>query len=216
MTTMTVIVLGLVTVVVLLGVVTAVVAASRRSRTRQPVRTPPAAPGESPARDLASDPDYFDPRTIKVGDTVYVEAARYRAVGAVHCAVQGEQWTDYLLDEGARRYDNWLSVAERPGPGGEPSHLEVLLWTDVPTQGMVPAKHMLIVDGVEFSPIERGTAAFRSEGRTGLPERGLLDFADYRASDGRLLSFQRVQGGQWEAAYARPLTPGSVRAERLP
>ena len=47
-------------------------------------------------------------------------------------------------------------------------------------------------------------------------EYGLLDFADYRAGDGRLLSFQRVQGGQWEAAYARPLTPGSVRVDRLP
>lgn len=64
--------------------------------------------------------------------------------------------------------------------------------------------------------VERGTAAFRSEGNTGLPERGLLDFADYRTGDGRLLSFQRVQGGQWEASYARPLTPGSIRVDRLP
>jgi hypothetical protein len=81
---------------------------------------------------------------------------------------------------------------------------------------MVPAKHMLIVEGIEFHPIERATAAFRSEGMTGMPDRGLLDFADYRADDGRLLSFQRVQGGQWTSAYARPLTPGSIRVERLP
>ncbi len=211
MTTAIVIVLGLATVVVVLGAV----AATRRARAREPVRTPPAAPGESPARDPEVDPDFFDPRTIRVGDTVYVEAARYRAVGALHCTMQGEKWTEYLLDEGARRY-NWLSVEERPGKEGEPLHLEVLLWTDVPTQGMVPARHMLIVDGLEFYPIERGTAAFRSEGTTGLPERGLLDFADYRAGDGRLLSFQRVQGGQWESSYARPLTPGSIRVDRLP
>ncbi|MBE3011430.1 DUF4178 domain-containing protein [Microbispora sp. NEAU-D428] len=211
MTTAIVIVLGLATVVVVLGAF----ATARRTRAREPVRTPPAAPGESPPRDPAADPDFFDPRTIRVGDTVYVEAARYRAVGALHCTMQGEKWTEYLLDEGARRY-NWLSVEERPGKEGEPLHLEVLLWTDVPTQGMVPARHMLIVDGLEFYPIERGTAAFRSEGTTGLPERGLLDFADYRAGDGRLLSFQRVQGGQWEASYARPLTPGSIRVDRLP
>ncbi|MEV4455244.1 DUF4178 domain-containing protein [Microbispora sp. NPDC049633] len=210
MTTAIVIVLSLATVVML-----GVLAAARRTRARRPVRTPPAPAGGSSSPDLAADPDFFDPRTIRVGDTVYVEAARYRAVGALHCTVQGEKWTEYLLDEGARRY-NWLSVEERPGVEGEPLHLEVLLWTDVPTQGMVPAKHMLIVDGVEFSPIERGTAAFRSEGTTGLPERGLLDFADYRAGDGRLLSFQRVQGGQWETSYARPLTPGSVRVDRLP
>ncbi|MFG1825830.1 DUF4178 domain-containing protein [Microbispora bryophytorum] len=210
MTTAIVIVLGLATVVVVLGAI----AAARRARAREPVRTPPAAPGETPARDSEADPDFFDPRTIRVGDTVYVEAARYRAVGALHCTMQGEKWTEYLLDEGARRY-NWLSVEERPGEEGEPLHLEVLLWTDVPAQGMVPARHMLIVDGLEFYPIERGTAAFRSEGTTGLPERGLLDFADYRG-DGRLLSFQRVQGGQWEASYARPLTPGSIRVDRLP
>lgn len=210
MTTPIVIVLGLATVVVVLGVV----AASRRARARQPVRTSSAA-GPAPASGPAADPDFFDPRTIRVGDTVYIEAARYRAVGALHCVMQGEKWTEYLLDEGARRR-KWLSVEERPGGEGEPLHLEVVLWTDVPTQGMVPAKHTLIVDGIEFSPIERGTAAFRSEGTTGLPERGLLDFAEYRAGDGRLLSFQRVQGGQWEASYARPLTPGSIRVDRLP
>lgn len=206
MTTAIVIVLSLAAVVVVLfGFVAA--------RRKQPVRT--AATAESSPGDPAADPDFFDPRTIRVGDTVYVEAARYRAVGALHCTMQGEKWTEYLLEEGARRY-NWLSIEERPGQESDSLHLQVLLWTDVPTQGMVPAKHMLIVDGVEFYPIERGTAAFRSEGTTGLPERGLLDFADYRAGDGRLLSFQRVQGGQWEAAYARPLTPGSIRVDRLP
>ncbi|WP_432926108.1 DUF4178 domain-containing protein [Microbispora sp. CA-135349] len=214
MTTAIVIVLGLATVVVVLGAIVRS-AAARRTRAREPVRTPPAAPGRLPLSAPVADADFFDPRTIRVGDTVYVDAARYRAVGALHCTMQGEKWTEYLLDEGARRH-NWLSIEERPGTQGESLHLEVLLWTDVPTQGMVPARHMLIVDGVEFAPIERGTAAFRSEGNTGLPERGLLDFADYRAGDGRLLSFQRVQGGQWEAAYARPLTPGSVRVDRMP
>jgi hypothetical protein len=93
---------------------------------------------------------------------------------------------------------------------GEPTHLEVLLWTDVPTEGMIPARSMLIMEGVEFFPLERGTAAFRSEGSTGVPDRGLLDFADYRAGDGRLLSFERIQGASWTASYAQPLAPGSI------
>jgi hypothetical protein len=213
MTAAIVLVLSLATIVVVLG---AFVATARQSRTPAHVPSPPSEePRTSALRPSAAAPDYFDPRTIKVGETVYVEAARYRALGALHLTMQGEQWTEYLLDEGARRH-HWLSVQERPGLVDGDRHLEVLLWTDIPTQGMVPAKHMLIVEGVEFHPVERGTAAFRSEGVTDMPDRGLLDFADYGADDGRLLSFQRVQGGQWTSSYARRLTPGSIRVERLP
>ena len=35
-----------------------------------------------------------------------------------------------------------------------------------------------------------------------------MDYADYRAADGRRLSFERVQGQPWTAAYALPLPPG--------
>ncbi|MFC4587419.1 DUF4178 domain-containing protein [Sphaerisporangium corydalis] len=166
------------------------------------------------ARPVILDPDYLDPRTIKVGDVIDRQGVRSRVLGALHLSWQGDQRIEYLLSEGSSHYQ-WLSVQEREGTMGEPSHLEVFLWTPVPTQGMVPAKSMLIMEGVEFSPIERGTAAFRSEGTTGYPERGLVDFADYRASDGRLLSFNRVQGQAWTAAYAQPLSPGSINVERM-
>ncbi|MEZ0073526.1 DUF4178 domain-containing protein [Planotetraspora sp. GP83] len=215
MTAAVVLILGVATLVVVLG---AFVATARQGRTVVPAAPPPPAePEQQPAaRATVTRADYFDPRTIKVGDTVHVEGVRSRAIGALHLSWQGSQWTEYLLDDGTRRYQ-WLSVEERRGlADADPRHLEVLLWTSVPTQGMVPARHMLIMEGVEFSPVERGTAAFRSEGMTGQPDRGLLDFADYRADDGRLLSFERVQGGQWQAAYAQALTPGSIRVERLP
>ncbi|WP_066371391.1 DUF4178 domain-containing protein [Herbidospora mongoliensis] len=151
--------------------------------------------------------DFFDPRTLQVGDTATVEGTRFKAIGALHLMRQGDEWTEHLLDDGSHRL-HWLSVQERP------EGLEVMLWTPVRAQGMVPAKSMLIMEGVEFFPGERGTVAYRAEGMTGLPERGLLDFADYRAHDGRLLSFQRVQGGQWVASYASPLTPGSIEVDR--
>ncbi len=157
--------------------------------------------------DDLTDPDYFDPRTLQVGDTATVEGTRFKAIGALHLMRQGDEWTEHLLDDGSRRV-HWLSVQEHP------EGLEVMLWTPVRAQGMVPAKSMLIMEGVEFFPGERGTVAYRAEGMTGLPERGLLDFADYRAHDGRLLSFQRVQGGQWVASYASPLTPGSIQVDR--
>ncbi|MFC6081377.1 DUF4178 domain-containing protein [Sphaerisporangium aureirubrum] len=185
-------------------------------RDRRPARRPPA-PFTEPVQRVAEprlDSDYLDPRTIKVGDTVDRRGVRARVIGALHLSWQGDQWIEYLLEEGMRHYQ-WLSVRERGDAHGDLSHLEVHLWTPVPTEGMVPAKSMLIMQGVEFFPIERGTAAFRSEGMTGYPERGLMDFADYRAGDGRLLTFNRVQGQSWTAAHAQPLSPGSIRVERL-
>ncbi len=214
MTTAVVLTLSVATLVVVLG---AFAATARQGRAAAPAKAPsPDAHGTTPKRAVAPDQPYFDPRTIKVGDTVFCQGMRSRAIGALHLSRQGEQWTEYLLDDGSRRYQ-WLSVEERRGLAeADPRHLEVMLWTQVPTQGMVPAKSTLIMEGVEFSPIERGTLAFRSEGMTGYPDRGLMDFADYRAGDGRMLTFQRVQGGQWISCYAHPLTPGSIHVERLP
>ncbi|MFF0306663.1 DUF4178 domain-containing protein [Streptosporangium sp. NPDC004379] len=155
--------------------------------------------------------DYPDPRAIKVGDTIECQGARSRVMGALYLSWQGDQWVEYLLDDGSRR-DRWLSIETRPGSDGA-LHLEVLLWTRVPTQGMIPAKTTLTVEGVEFFPVERGTAAFRGEG-VSMPERGLLDFAEYRAADGRLLSFERLQGHRWRSFHAQPLPPGSITFHR--
>jgi hypothetical protein len=213
MTAMVVLGLSVATVLLLLG---AFLATLRQDRKGRAAATPvEAAPVETPlpapvgAVGYAGH-DYADPRTIKVGDRIEVYGQPALVLGAMYIAWQGQEWTEYFLRDAGRRYQ-WLSVEMRQGlADGDPPHLEVLLWTEVPTQGMVPAKSMLIMDGVEFFPIERGTAAFRCEGDTGMPERGLLDFADYRASDGRLLSFERIQRGSWTASQARPLPPGSI------
>ncbi|MEO3811985.1 DUF4178 domain-containing protein [Sphaerisporangium sp. B11E5] len=187
---------------------------SERGARSAPRAAPPFAEPVQPDPAPRVEPEYLDPRTIKVGDTVDRRGVRARVIGALHLSWQGDQWIEYLLEEGMRHYQ-WLSVRERGDAHGDLSHLEVHLWTPVPTEGMVPAKSMLIMQGVEFFPIERGTAAFRSEGLTGYPERGLIDFADYRAGDGRLLTFNRVQGQAWTAAYAQPLSPGSIQVDRL-
>ncbi|GLW97721.1 DUF4178 domain-containing protein [Microtetraspora sp. NBRC 16547] len=201
MTAAVVLTLSVLTLVVL----GALLATMRSGRSQAP------PPGVTPG----TEPEYFDPRTIKVTDTVHCAGVRFRAIGALHLSRQGERRTEYLLDDGNRRYQ-WLSVEERREPGADGAgHLEVLLWTTVPTDGMVPAKSTLMVEGAEFSPVRRATVAFRAEGTTGLPDRGLLDSALYRAGDGRLLAFRRVQGGSWSASYAHPLPPGSIRVERL-
>ncbi|MFG1704008.1 DUF4178 domain-containing protein [Nonomuraea sp. M3C6] len=213
MTSMVVLGLSIATVLLLLGAFLATLRQDRKGRPSAPpaevapIETPLPAP-VSAAEHAGT--DYTDPRTIRVGDRIEVHGSPARVLGAMHISWQGQQWTEYLLRDAARRLQ-WLSVEVL---AGDPPHLEVQLWTDVPTQGMVPAKSMLIMEGVEFFPIERGTAAFRSEGDTGNPDRGLLDFADYRAADGRLLSFERIQGRSWTASYAQPLPPGSITIVR--
>jgi hypothetical protein len=214
MTSMVVLGLSIALVLLLLGAFWATMRQDRKGRASTPAAVE-VAPVESPMPAPVSVPghagaDYTDPRTIRVGDRIEVHGSPARVLGAMYISWQGQQWTEYLLRDAARRLQ-WLSVEVRDG---DPPHLEVLLWTDVPTQGMVPAKSMLIMEGVEFFPVERGTAAFRSEGDTGNPERGLLDFADYHASDGRLLSFERIQGSTWTAGYAQPLPPGSISIVR--
>ncbi|MEU6717757.1 DUF4178 domain-containing protein [Nonomuraea sp. NPDC046802] len=210
MTSMVVLGLSIATVLLLLGALLATLRSDRKGHTSAPpaevapVETPLPAPVSGPAAHAGT--DYTDPRTIRVGDRIEVHGSPARVLGAMYISWQGMQWTEYLLRDASRRYQ-WLSVEVH---ADDPPHLEVQLWTEVPTQGMVPAKSMLIMEGVEFFPVERGTAAFRSEGDTGNPDRGLLDFADYRASDGRLLSFERIQGNAWTASHAQPLPPGSI------
>jgi hypothetical protein len=214
MTSMVVLGLSIATVLLLLGAFLATLRQDRRERTaaEQPVEVAPAEPPlPAPVAAAAhAGTDYIDPRTLRVGDKIEVLGSPVRVLGAVYVSWQGQQWVEYRLRDSARRVQ-WLTVEMRKGrTPDQPPHLEVLLWTDVPTQGMVPARSSLIMDDVEFHPLERGTAAFRSEGSTHMPDRGLLDFADYRATDGRLLSFERVQGQPWTAAYAQPLPPGSI------
>ncbi|MGW0804337.1 DUF4178 domain-containing protein [Nonomuraea sp. NPDC002799] len=214
MTSMVVLGLSIATVLLLLGAFLATLRSDRKGRTIAPpvevapVEMPLPAPVSSPPGHPGT--DYTDPRTIRVGDRIEVHGSPARVLGAMYVSWQGQQWTEFLLRDAVRRLQ-WLSVEVH---AGEPPHLEVQLWTDVPTQGMVPAKSMLIMEGVEFFPVERGTAAFRSEGDTGTPDRGLLDYADYRAADGRLLSFERIQGNAWTASYAQPLPPGSIAIVR--
>ncbi|WP_326644584.1 DUF4178 domain-containing protein [Streptosporangium sp. NBC_01755] len=206
------------TLVLLFGAFFATTRQDRRADDSEPPgETPPSSVGAAQPPQPAMGRvgiDYPDPRTIKVGDAIECQGVRSRVLGALYLSWQGTQWTEYLLDDGNRRYQ-WLSIQMRDGLAtGEPPHLEVLLWTQVPTEGMIPAKTTLSVEGVDFFPVDRGTAAFRGEGVTSMPERGLLDFADYRAADGRLLSFERLQGQRWRSSHAEPLPPGTIRIEK--
>ena len=212
MTAAVVLILSIATLVVVLG---AYIATTRQDRRPRSAPTAAEEPIEftvpSPAPVPEPPADYLDPRTIKVGDFIECQGTRSRVLGALHISTrQGDQWTDYLLDDGSRVYQR-LSVRERAGRApSDPAHLEVTLWTQVPTQGMVPAKSTLIMEGVEFAPLERGTVAFRSEGTTGLRASGGMDYADYEAPGGKHLAFERFDHGSWEASIGTDVAPGSL------
>src|SRR5690606_41692235 len=113
----------------------------------------PAAPAHPPPRARAAVPgepgvDYPDPRPRRVGDKSDGLGSPVRVLGALRVSWQGQQWVEYRLRDSARRIQ-WLTVEMRQGQGpDQPPHLEVLLWTDVPTQGMIPARSSLIMDDV--------------------------------------------------------------------
>ena len=50
----------------------------------------------------------------------------------------------------------------------------------------------ITIDGTDYEIVEHGTASYRSEGTTGLNEKGGLDYVDYESPDGTLLAFERV------------------------
>ena len=53
------------------------------------------------------------------------------------------------------------------------------------------------------------TASYRSEGTTGLNEKGGVDYVDYESGDGRLLAFERFDHGRWEVSTGETIPTGS-------
>ena len=74
------------------------------------------------------------------------------------------------------------------------------------------------IDGTQFDEVERGQANYTTEGTTGLPAAGQMDFVDY-ASNGRaaLLSFERwAPGMSWEVSTGRIMAPGELTVYPAP
>ena len=64
---------------------------------------------------------------------------------------------------------------------------------------------------------ESGVADFSSEGTTGLPETGRVEFYDYADESGaKLLGLERFGLGAWEASLGEPITPGEVTVYPAP
>src|ERR671916_758340 len=177
----------LVVVLVLLAVgavIALVLKVRRRSRP-----SPPPEPG-APVDPLASHEGVTDVRTVRAGDMVDYRGTLYFVRGSLRLTEGGYSWAEHFLDD-ARGARCWISVEADPD-------VEVVLWSerDVPAE---PGGELMEVDGVTYRLGPRGAAHYRSEGTTSPPEQGSVEYVDYTGDGGRALSFERFDGGKWEA-----------------
>jgi hypothetical protein len=138
--------------------------------------------------------------TIALGDVVTIRGERMVYEGEIMLSEDGYHWQELRMAGSPERY---LGVEYTPEP-------ELTLWSAVEAPGVEPGPRTLDVNGRRYRREERGTARFRAVNVPGLPEHGTCDYVDYVAEDGTLMSFERFQGGAWEASSGVPVHRSEV------
>ena len=154
----------------------------RRSRT-----SPEPAPRVDP---FGADEGRVDPRQIKVGDILTIAGSDFVVRGTIRFDQSGFIWQEHFIDDVHNR--RWLSVEDDEG-------LELCLWERHAPGVGEPGPPEMTVDGVAYRLTEHGTAAFTSEGATGVAPSGRAEYFDYAAGD-RRLSFERFGTDSWEVS----------------
>jgi len=175
----------------------------RRPRTpkSQPARQDPLKFGQMPQ---------FGPRQLGPGAIVSYGGIDYVVRGSVTYREGPFVWWEHLI-EGGTGEPIWFSVEEDEG------RLELAMWTARKDLQLEPGGEHT-VDGTRFRESERGHASYTSEGTTGLPAGGEMDFVDY-ANDGEtaLLSFERwAPNMPWEVSIGTPVSEGQLTVYPAP
>ena len=118
-------------------------------------------------------------------------------------------WWEHLLEGGDEPL--WFSVEEDEG------RLELVMWqrrNDITQQSGAA----LVVDGVTYQETERGRASYTTEGNTGLPAGGEMDFIDYAdAGEANFLGFERwAPDMPWEVSVGKAVVPGELTVYPAP
>ncbi|MGH4012590.1 MAG: DUF4178 domain-containing protein [Pseudonocardiaceae bacterium] len=186
-------VLVLIAVLALIGVV---VWALRRRRAAPP------QPAGVPVDPLADHEGITDVRTLRAGDMVDYRGTLFFVRGSLRLKEGGYHWAEHFLDD-SRGQRCWISVEEDPD-------LEVVLWQ--PTEAVAePGGDSMDVEGVRYRRDERGTAQYTSEGTTTVAATGAVEYVDYRGEGARALSFERFDGGPWEAGLGEAVVLSALR-----
>lgn len=151
----------------------------------------------------------FGPRQLGPGAIVSYGGVDYVVRGSVTYREGPFVWWEHLLEGGDQPI--WFSVEEDDG------RLELAMWVSRKDLTLQPGGQY-VVDGVTFHESERGRASFTTEGTTGLPAGGEMEFIDCANSDeSLLLSFERwAPSMPWEVSTGKPVLAGELTVYPAP
>ncbi|MFV0495003.1 DUF4178 domain-containing protein [Mycobacterium sp.] len=153
----------------------------------------------------------FGPRQLGPGAIVSHGGTDYVVRGSVTFRQGPFVWWEHLLEGGEQPI--WFSVEEDEG------RLELAMWFKRTDLVLEPGGTHT-VDGVTYRESERGRAGYTTEGTTGLPAGGEMDYVDYAGpgtAPSTLLSFERwAAGSPWEIAIGTPVVPGELTVYPAP
>lgn len=193
----------LVAILLLIAAIVVLVVALRR-----PKKSETDTGRQDPLKFAATMPQ-FGPRQLGPGAIVSHGGLDYVVRGSVTLRQGPFVWWEHLLEGGSEPL--WFSVEEDEG------RLELMTWRrrkDVTQQPNGP----LEVDGVSYRQTERGRASFTTEGTTGLPAGGEMEFVDYAdADETSFLGFERWAADMpWEVSVGNPVLPGELTVYPAP
>lgn len=184
-------------VILLLAAVVVLVIALRR-----PKKPKGPSAREDPLKFAATMPQ-FGPRQLGPGAIVAHGGIDFVVRGTVTLRQGPFVWWDHLLEGGSEPV--WFSVEEDEG------RLELVMWTRRKDVSLQPGGD-LVLDGISYREVEHGRASFTTEGTTGLPAGGEMEFVDYAdAEETSFLGFERwAQDMPWEVSVGKPVLPGEL------
>ena len=151
----------------------------------------------------------FGPRQLGPGAIVSHGGVDYVVRGSVTYREGPFVWWEHLLEGGAEPI--WFSVEDDDG------RLKLAMWTARKDLQLQPdGQH--VIDGVTYHESERGRAGYTTEGTTGLPAGGEMDFVDYaNADETALLSFERwAPEMPWEISTGKTVVAGELTVYPAP
>lgn len=145
----------------------------------------------------------FGPRQLGPGAIVSHGGIDYVVRGSVTFREGPFVWWEHLLEGGDEPI--WFSVDEDEG------RVELAIWTKRTDLTLQPGG-MHGVDGETFRETDRGCAGYTTEGTTGLPAGGEMDYVDYANDDETaLLGFERwAPNMPWEISTGKPVLAGEL------
>ena len=152
----------------------------------------------------------FGPRQLGPGAIVSYGGVDYVVRGSVTYRQGPFVWWEHLLEGGDQPL--WFSVEDDDG------RLKLAMWVARKDLGPLEPAAQHDVDGVTFREVERGHAGYTTEGTTGLPAGGEMEFVDYaNAGETALLSFERwAPEMPWEISTGKSVLTGEITVYPAP